>query len=282
MLDVWRSDVAAFLRSRGVAAIEDPANSNRAYWRVRVRRDLLVDLERDRPGIKSRLYRAAVRAAELQQAIDSQVDAAMASGMSRAALASMPKPVAAEALRTLYGRAAGVAPALDRTHLKAMLQLLDGGRGGRGVDLPRGYRFRVVGDRPEVLRQQPSLADISLQAITCAGCDDPAAAHLKEGLELSIGHRRPGLRMRPAHGAGSRKLQDIFVDARVPREERDTWPLVFAGEKLAWVPGIAVDRDLSARRGEPSLHVTVTRILSAGTQKTPMLESPHSPPGVPS
>jgi tRNA(Ile)-lysidine synthase len=88
--------------------------------------------------------------------------------------------------------------------------------------------------------------------------------------------------MRPAHGAGSRKLQDIFVDARVPREERDTWPLVFAGEKLAWVPGIAVDRDLSARRGEPSLHVTVTRILSAGTQKTPMLESPHSPPGVPS
>ncbi|HEV3174761.1 MAG TPA: tRNA lysidine(34) synthetase TilS, partial [Stellaceae bacterium] len=68
MLDVWRSDVAAFLRSRGVAAIEDPANSNRAYWRVRVRRDLLVDLERDRPGIKSRLYRAAVRAAELQQA----------------------------------------------------------------------------------------------------------------------------------------------------------------------------------------------------------------------
>jgi tRNA(Ile)-lysidine synthase len=88
--------------------------------------------------------------------------------------------------------------------------------------------------------------------------------------------------MRPAHGVGSRKLQDMFVDARVPREERDGWPLVFAGEKLAWVPGVAVDRDLKAVPGEPSLHVTVTRILSTRNRKEAMLESPDSPPGKPS
>jgi len=75
--------------------------------------------------------------------------------------------------------------------------------------------------------------------------------------------------MRPAPGRGTRKLQDIFVDAHVPREDRDTWPLVFAGRRLAWVPGVAVDRDLRANRGETSLHVTVTRILSSGLQKSP-------------
>ena len=33
------------------------------------------------------------------------------------------------------------------------------------------------------------------------------------------------------------------MDARVPREDRDRWPLVFAGDRLAWVPGVAIDAD---------------------------------------
>jgi tRNA(Ile)-lysidine synthetase-like protein len=122
----------------------------------------------------------------------------------------------------------------------------------------------------------------SLQVRECMGCSQPEAAHLMAGLDLSVGFRRPGLRMRPAGGAGTRKLQDIFVDARVPREERDTFPLVFVGDRLAWVPGIAVDRDLQGRAGQTTLHVTVTRILSAGSKKVAMLESPDSPPGEPS
>jgi hypothetical protein len=47
---------------------------------------------------------------------------------------------------------------------------------------------------------------------------------------------------------------------------------------LAWVPGVAVDRDLASKPGEPALHVTVTRILA---KRNPMLESPNSPPGEP-
>ena len=49
------------------------------------------------------------------------------------------------------------------------------------------------------------------------------------------------------------------MDARVPREERDTWPLVFAGDRLAWVPGVAVDADHASVPGQPALHVTVIR-----------------------
>ena len=101
----------------------------------------------------------------------------------------------------------------------------------------------------------------------CPGCVAPDAVHLRRGLQLTLGHRRPGMRMHVS--AGTRKLQDVFVDARVPREERDAWPVVLAGDRVAWVPGVAVDRDLRANRGETSLHVTVTRILSSGLQKSP-------------
>ena len=99
-------------------------------------------------------------------------------------------------------------------------------------------------------------------------------AHLRGGMQLRLGYRTPGLRMRPVGGRGSRKLQDIFVDARVPREDRDAWPLVFAGDRLAWVPGVALDKDAAGRRGEPGVHVTVTPMPVKPAAKVARLENP--------
>ena len=82
--------------------------------------------------------------------------------------------------------------------------------------------------------------------------------------------------MRPVGGRGTRKVQDIFVDARVPREERDGWPLVFAGERLAWIPGIAIEADLTRRPEERGLHVTVTPMPVASAGKIARLETPKA------
>ena len=52
---------------------------------------------------------------------------------------------------------------------------------------------------------------------------------------LAIRTRQPGDRL-----AGRRKkVQDLFVDAKVPRAERDAWPLVVSGDEVVAVPGIA-------------------------------------------
>jgi len=278
LLNVWRTDVMAYLEGRGVIAIEDPANSNLSFARVRMRKRLLPALERDRPGIVMRMHAAAASAAAMQDTITAQARGTR----SREAIASMSLPVAAECLRTLYAEAGGRLPSLSRGQLEAMIRLAAGRRGGAGIDLPGGLRFRVVGSRVEVVpRVTPRMSSV-LSVRSCTGCSEAGAVHLKPGLELTVGHRRPGLRMRPAGGAGTRKLQDILVDARVPREERDSLPLVFAGDRLAWVPGLAVDRDLKSAIGETSLHVTLTRILSNRNPQMSLLESPDSPRGDPS
>ena len=36
----------------------------------------------------------------------------------------------------------------------------------------------------------------------------------------------------------SKKLQDVFVDAKVPRSHREAWPLVVRGDEVVAVPGI--------------------------------------------
>jgi tRNA(Ile)-lysidine synthetase-like protein len=38
--------------------------------------------------------------------------------------------------------------------------------------------------------------------------------------------------------ARGKKIQDLFVDAKVPRSEREAWPLVVRGDEVVVVPGI--------------------------------------------
>jgi tRNA(Ile)-lysidine synthase len=45
--------------------------------------------------------------------------------------------------------------------------------------------------------------------------------------------------MRPLGLGGSRSLQDLFTDRKVPRGRRGAWPVVLCGEEIAWVPGVA-------------------------------------------
>jgi tRNA(Ile)-lysidine synthetase-like protein len=270
LLNVWRAEVRSFLAIRSIVALEDPSNADTSYARVLMRTQLLPALERDRPGIVRRLHGVATRAAHLQIDIDAAAQE-LVDG-SRSAIARADSAVSAETLRLLYVKAGGAQPSLSRAHIGAMRRLLSPGRGGRGVDLPDGLRFRVTGDRVEFVRSSTPRLQAHLHIRVCEGCESHGAIHLKAGLELKLGYRRPGLRLRPLGGRGTRKLQDVFVDARVPREDRDRWPLVFAGEQLAWVPGLAVDANLAAQPGESALHVSVS-IGSAGEAENRVLKS---------
>ncbi|HSP09009.1 MAG TPA: tRNA lysidine(34) synthetase TilS [Candidatus Dormibacteraeota bacterium] len=281
-LNVWRIEVVEFLRRRGIVAHADPANVDRKHARVRARLDILPALERDRPGILARFHAAAEQTSRLHDSAVAQASAVVEGGPPTASsLSALPEPVAMEILAVLYRRAGGAEPGLSRRQLDAMLRLARGGRGGRGVDLPRGLRFRIVGDSMQITRARSEIAAASarLQVRACAGCSDRDVAHLHEGLDLRLGYRTPGLRFRPAGGRGTRKLQDVFVDSLVPREDRDAWPLVFAGDRLAWVPGVAVDEDHASLPGRRALHVSVDPMPARFPAKVVRLETRKSPRG---
>jgi tRNA(Ile)-lysidine synthase len=71
--------------------------------------------------------------------------------------------------------------------------------------------------------------------------------------EWCIASDLPGLKVR-AWRAGdrlagrSKKIQDVFVDAKIPRSARETWPLVVRGDEVVAVPGIVDAEGVSARR----------------------------------
>src|SRR5512133_926690 len=61
---------------------------------------------------------------------------------------------------------------------------------------------------------------------------------------LKVRTWRPGDRL----AGRSKKIQDVFVDAKIPRSEREQWPLVVRGDEVLAVPGIVDAPGVEATR----------------------------------
>ena len=121
--------------------------------------------------------------------------------------------------RTSLLALAGRRPELPRGLERTLAELLTSTDGTAAADLGGGVR---------AVREYGSLR---LEGALTWGPWTIASA--ASGLEVR--GRRPGDRL-----AGRRKkVQDLLVDAKVPRAERDGWPLVVRGGEVVAVPGVA-------------------------------------------
>ena len=71
--------------------------------------------------------------------------------------------------------------------------------------------------------------------------------------EWRIASKLPGLKVRAWRpgdrlAGRSKKIQDVFVDAKIPRSERDAWPLIVRGDEVVAVPGIFEADGIEATR----------------------------------
>ena len=55
--------------------------------------------------------------------------------------------------------------------------------------------------------------------------------------------------MRPLGLGGSKSLQDLFTDRKVPRSLRHALPLVTSDGRIAWIAGVGVSEEFAARPG---------------------------------
>jgi tRNA(Ile)-lysidine synthetase-like protein len=126
-------------------------------------------------------------------------------------------------------RLADERPRLPRGFEVTLLELLSTRDGSKSADLGHGLKAVREYDRLSLERGPVRWGPWAIES------DAPG---------LEVRSRRPGDRL-----AGRRKkLQDVFVDAKVPRAERDTWPVIVRDEEVVAVPGIVEDAEVRVKR----------------------------------
>jgi tRNA(Ile)-lysidine synthase len=255
LLEVTREETAAYCAERGLAYRDDPGNASGAYARNRVRADLLPALRGLHPAAEANVLRTLALLRDESAVLDAAVAAALTD--EQAALAAMPPALARLCLQRLADDACDPAHPAPVVGARAdELLALGGGAGTAALDLGGGLRAVAEYGRLRFERAAapPGAAPARLEVpgrATFAGgeltCEVGSELAIADGTldrdalapELEVRAWRPGDRMRPLGLGGSRSLQDLFTDRKVPRERRARTPVVLSGGEIAWVPGVA-------------------------------------------
>lgn len=118
---------------------------------------------------------------------------------------------------------------LPRTLERTLLELLTSTEGTKEAELGKGIRAVREYDQVSLEHGPVRFGPWTIES------DMP-------GLEVRTWQRGDRLAGR------RRKVQDVFTDAKVPRRDRATWPLVVREDEVVSIPGIVEDPGVSAER----------------------------------
>ncbi len=257
LLECTREEVEAFLREQGAGFVVDPMNADRQLFRARVRHEVLPVLARAAGfAVTEHLASFARLVAEDDALLSELADAAwrrLALGdgsLDVVGLRALEPPLRRRVLARLLAQAGAV---VDEATLGRVLVAVSH---GRSATLSGGLQLRAAGGSvrcsrprrctPGTLALEGEGAEGALEGtgwrFTVSARPAPQGAlvlplHPETRWPLTVRTRRPGDRIQGP--SGSRKLQDVFVDLRLPAERRDLQPVVTDAEgRLLWVPGL--------------------------------------------
>ncbi|BBW98115.1 tRNA lysidine(34) synthetase TilS [Geobacillus sp. FSL W8-0032] len=273
LLAVSRAEIEDYCAKEGLAPRRDPSNEKDDYTRNRFRHHIIPLLRQENPRLHERFQQYSEMMAEDERFLEELASEALNKVMENelgdvvlriGPFLALPRPLQRRALQELLLRLyGGVPPALTSVHIHHILMLCESGQPSGTLDLPQGLQavrsydrcLFTFGQKPcgkGYRFELPVPARLPLpngRAIVSefrehypgkqAGKDvfiiDPASI----ALPLYVRTRRHGDRMVLKGTGGTKKLKEIFIEAKVPRMERDCWPVVEdADGRVLWVPGL--------------------------------------------
>jgi tRNA(Ile)-lysidine synthase len=252
LLAIGRKDTVAICRAARIRPRTDPTNRSLKFARNRVRLEVLPELAKINPRASEAIARLADAAAELQTDDDRDVAEALARARGKDAIviAALEPNVRGRALALAWREATG--RALEARHRKALEDLSATEEGSRSLDFPGGRAIReygllrIVGDRPVEKSDPATPIELGREIIWndwrlllggSATTNGAQEADVPKNLlrKLVVRARHEGDRTvnRPR-----KKLQDLFVDAKIPASQRSRWPVIASEDSVWWVPGL--------------------------------------------
>ena len=272
LLSVSRQQTEDYCRALGLEPRIDHTNLLSETLRNRIRLELLPMLREYNPRFSDALLRLADSANLDLSFIESRVAAIwpeaveeMAGGLSisRRKLSDIHPALRHRVLSKALESVSGSPVDVERVHVVSLESLLTRDTSSE-LDLPKGIRASLGYNHltltniptppptPLPKEKQPiavpgetllpgwRITATIEEAASCEHTTDPYSAlfdmdRLSES--VTVRRRQDGDRFTPISMSGSKKLQDFLTDAKVPRNYRDSIPIVLSDDKIIWVVG---------------------------------------------
>ena len=270
LLEIPRSVIEAYARSRKLKWVEDDSNADLAFDRNFLRHEVLPVIARRYPSYRKTLLRASRNLAEAAQLLDelAAADAQLtAGGLKVSGLRRLSAPRAKNVLRYFLAAQGVTMPNAARLD-ECVRQLLSPRAVRATVELGdhelRRYadELRVVAKStppPHDFRQawrgesRLRLPELGGTLVLKKGHGAGISLDRLAAQPVTVRLRQGGERIQPHPRRPRRSLKNLLQETRVPPWLRDRLPLLFCGDELAWAAGIGVGCRFQAKPGEASV-----------------------------
>lgn len=286
LLWATRREIVEYLDEVGQPYLEDPTNEDVTYTRNFVRHEVFPPIENNFPGAIRNMAEAAEVAAKENETLEvlAQAEAEKYVSESVSGLKvddrfrdNLVPAIAARLVQLAYEHVVMGRRTLEYKHIEWILALDEGST----VNLP-GDCVAYRGDGVTVFRPAPGpeiehwVADVPVPGeVVVPGMGYKVKAGAKDisvssgyavtldservGDWVTIRARKPGDSIRAAGLGGKKKLQDLFVDAKVPRETRRSYPVISKGGDVLAVPDLALAEVAVPIDGRPTVTIIITK-----------------------
>ena len=275
ILKMTKSEILAYCEERGLSFVTDSTNFDTEYSRNLIRNEVVPLLERINGSLRAHASELSDDMRELYSLVENEAERALdeKDGLSIPSLLALSPTALPEALARGLEKD-GFRSELSRVHVRAIAELIGKGEENSSVSLPNGLRARVSDCRlifEADLRGAPSkvdyevalkigenrLPDGSLLLVT--ETDEDANIYkfaTKVNVDFDIintvaKNRREGDKIR-VKGV-NKSVKKLMCDQKFPTALRDRIPLVFSGDELVCIPGVAVCDRAYIKKGKGTI-----------------------------
>jgi tRNA(Ile)-lysidine synthase len=300
LLDITREDTHEYCAAVGLEWRQDETNLDRRFARNRLRLDVLPHFREIHAGAEKNVLATADQLREESEVLERMVDEAArqvgtgggVSSVDGARLRELEPALRRLLLRRLAEEAAGTPLPLRADQVREIEELA--GRGG-SASLDIGGGVRVVSEygllrfQRDIDLEPPRPATLPVPGrcrfgdweVLCelepggrleplGSADEPLLDAAMLAGELVVRGWREGDRMRPLGLAGSKSLQDLFTDAKVPRSLRHHLPVIESEGEIAWIAGVALSDAFKITDATTRVARLKTRYVAAGSTLPPL------------
>jgi len=276
LIKVWRREIEDYVGALKLVPRRDHTNYESKYMRNSVRLKLIPQLKIYNLNIKEIILQTILLLTEDSLYLENQAAAALEavqrgeeSGALRLDLARLRKTEPAlrgHLLRLAVSRVKGDLNQLSYGHVRSVLDKLNATEKWE-LHLPGGFFVQggrddlLIGREREPQREAkefkytlpvPGRAELkeigrsfdcgfAEQLDTAAGPNVAYVDYTALGREVIVRSKLPGDRFMPLGLKGTKKVQDFFVDEKIPAEARDSVPVVESGGRIVWLGGWRLD-----------------------------------------
>jgi len=280
LIKIWRREIESYVGSLKLVPRRDYTNYESKYMRNRVRMKLIPQLKLYNLNIKEiilqtillltqdRLFLEDKAEEALAQALRSMDENELSLDLNK--VRSLEDAVQGHLFRIAIERIKGNLLDLSYTHIQDILEKLEGKERWE-VHLPAGIYVTGNSERLLISREKPQkhksnsyhyslsipgevelkeigrklrlswMEDFSPAKINNDDLQTAYVDHAALGKNLVARNKQEGDRFNPLGMKGSKKLQDLFVDEKIPAERRDSIPIIESGGRIIWVAGVRLD-----------------------------------------